>query len=342
MIGVMVRAEMKATMIRDERLEMRDRAKGISHHCLLISYLILLLLVFAVMPAYATVLTAVMKTPYFTVHYDPSDQFLAKSTADTAQDELMRIAKNLGYNIEPNLPFPLMVYRTHYSFIQEGGLKDRFTVGTARTGDERICVDASGAFVTMQQVLAHEITHAVVFRILGDRAQALPMWANEGLAKYESDDYPDRDANILSDAAANGTLMSLSDLESSFPEDNSGLAYAESASAMRFLVKRYGASAPKKMLTELAASGLFEKAIVKATDESESVFISRWTNSLSKQYWFLRVSTIAGAFGGAAMAGLVVIAFIIRRRKMAQAAREWEWEQFDESMGRQLKDWPHR
>lgn len=328
-------------MTRDEGLEMRDRV-SITHHYSMICSLALLLLLLIVFPARATVLTAVMKTPYFTVHYDPSDHFLAESTAETAQDELMRISKNLGYTVEPKRPFPLMVYRTHYSFIKEGELEDRFTVGTARTGDERITVDASGAFMTMKQVLAHEITHAVTFRILGYQAHALPMWANEGLAKYESEDYPDADASLLSSAAANGTLIPLSDLESSFPKDNISLAYAESASAMRFLIQHHGASAPKLMLAEMSASGSFEKAITKATGQSENEFITNWTASLSKQYQPLRVSTIIGALGGVTMAGLVVLAFIIRRRKMAQAAREWEWEQFDESMGRQLKDWPHR
>jgi hypothetical protein len=299
-------------------------------------------LALAVAPAFATELTAVMKTPYFTVHFDPSDHYLAESAASAASDELQRVSKDLGYKIEQGRPIPLMVYRTHLSFTREGGIKDRFTVGTARTGDEQISVDASGAFVTMKTVMSHEITHAVIFRILGDRAGALPLWVNEGLAKYESELYPDADNAAVTDAGANATLIPLSDLAASFPSDRTDLAYAESASAMRYMVKRYGRSAPKTLLAELASTGSFDKAIAKATGKTASAFIAEWANSLSRQFWVLRAWKIVGAFGGAIMAGLAVLAFIIRRRRMAQAAREWEWEQFEDSMERQLREWPHR
>lgn len=290
----------------------------------------------------ATALTATMKTQYFDVRYDPADKYLADSTADAAHDELVRISKLLGYRIEPDKPFPLWIYRTHYSFIKEGGLDDRFTVGTARTGDERISVDASGAFVEMKQVLGHEITHAVIFRILGDKAGALPLWANEGLAKVESEQFSETDNVLVTEAASNLNLIALSDLAVKFPSARTDLAYAESASAMRFLVKRYGESAPKAMLAELARTGSFDKAILKATGDSQGTFISNWTNSLNKRYSVLRVWQIGGAFGGAIMAGLAIWAFVVRRRKMAEAARQWEWEQFEESMERQLREWPHR
>jgi hypothetical protein len=300
-------------------------------------------LLFAVLtPTHATVLTAAMRTPYFDVRYDPADKFLAESTVETAHDELVRVSRDLGYRIEPERPIPLRIYRTHYSFITEGGLEDRFIVGTARTGDERISVDASGAFVTMKQVLAHEITHAVVFRILGSRTRALPLWFNEGLAKYESEEYVGADDTLLANAAADGSLIPLSALASTFPKDNTGLAYAESASAVRYLVKHHGRWAPRIVLAELAATGSFDKAIAKATGRSESAFVASWNDSLSRRFAVLRVWRIIAAFGGAAMAILAVIAFVIRRRRMAQAAREWEWEEFEDSVDRQLRDWPHR
>ena len=293
-------------------------------------------------PVSATVLTATMNTPYFAVRYDPADKILANTTVETAQDELTRISKALGYRVEPDRPIPLRIYRTHYSFIQEGGIDDKFTVGTARSGDERISVDASGAFVTMKQVIAHEITHAVIFRILGDRSRELPLWANEGIAKYESEEYPDADNNLLANAASDGSLIALSDLKKTFPKDKGSLAYAESASAIRYLVKRRGSAAPRALLAELAATGSFDKAFTKAAGQSEYAFVAAWNRNISKQFAVLRAWHIAAAFGGAGMAILVVIAFIIRRRRMAHAAREWDWEEFEDSMERQLRQWPHR
>ena len=304
--------------------------------------LLTLVLSFSSATIAATVLTAMIKTPYFTVFYDPADPYLAESAAEAASDEFQRISKSLGYHIEPNRPMPLMVYRTHHTFTREGGHKDRYTVGTARSGDERISVDASGAFVAMKTVMAHEITHAVIFRILGNQAGALPLWVNEGLAKYESEPYPDPDNERVAEAASESTLIPLSNLRTSFPDKRVDLAYSQSASAVRFMVKEYGESAPKKLLAELAKSGSFDKALLKATGKTEDQFIDEWVGSISKRYRLLRMWKIASAFGGAIMSILVIVAFVIRRRRMAQAAREWEWEEFDDSMSRQLRDWPHR
>lgn len=283
-----------------------------------------------------------MNTPYFTVHYDPADPFLAESAAEAASDELQRIAKDLGYKLESDRPIPLMIYRTHYSFIQEGGHKDRYVVGTARTGDERISVDASGAFVAMKTVMAHEITHAVIFRILRDKAHTLPLWVNEGLAKYQSEPYPDVDNALVADAAADGTLIPLAQLHSSFPDKRTDLAYAQSASAVRFMVKHHGKSAPRTLLAELADSGSFDKALHTATGKIEKEFTAEWVDSIGRKFRLLRAWRIVSTFGGSIMAFLAILAFVIRRRRMAQAAREWEWEEFDDSMSRQLKDWPHR
>lgn len=292
--------------------------------------------------AFATVLTAAMKTPHFDVRYDPESPILAQTTVDVAEDELARISKTLGYRIEPNRPIPLWVYRRHQTFIEEVGLRDEFTVGLARSGDERICIDASGALVTMKQVLAHELTHAVIFRILGDHARELPLWVNEGLAKYESETYHGSDDDLLADAAAGGGLMPLTDLRHTFPRDRSSLAYAESASAIRYLVKRRGPDAPRVLLAELAKTGSFDRAFVKAAGQSERAFAAEWHASVSRRFVVLRVWRFAAAFGGAGMAVLAVVAFVIRRRRLARAAREWEWEEFEDSMERQLREWPHR
>jgi len=334
-------------------MENRERAPGRRFHSIPYSLFpipysaLSLLRAFAIVlvllsPAFATVLTATMKTPHFDVRYDPESPILAQTTVDAAEEELARISKSLGYRIEPNRRIPLWVYRRHQTFIDEVGLRDEFTVGIARSGDERICIDASGALVTMKQVLAHELTHAVIFRILGDHARKLPLWVNEGLAKYESEKYHGSDDDLLADAAAGGGLIPLVDLRHAFPRDRSSLAYAESASAIRYLVKRRGRDAPRVLLAELARTGSFDRAFVKAAGQPERAFVADWNASITRRFAVLRVWRFAAAFGGAAMALLAVVAFVIRRRRIAQAAREWEWDEFEEAMERQLRQWPHR
>jgi hypothetical protein len=165
---------------------------------------------------------------------------------------------------------------------------------------------------------------------------------HEGLAKYQSEPYPDADDALVAQAAADGTLIALADLKKRFPGKRSDLAYAESSSAVRYMVHKYGSSAPKRLLAEVAKSGSFDKALFEATGVVEKEFVSQWAGSISKRYRLLRTWRILSALGGSTMAILAIIAFIIRRKRMARAAREWEWEEFEDSMSRQLRDWPHR
>ncbi len=129
-------------------------------------------------------LSGATRTTYFMVHFDPSDPYLGRIMAGVAEDQLLRVARDLGYKPSNTEPFPLYVYRTHSEFIKAGGLESReFTVGTAQTENAAISVDASGVFEPVDEVLGHEITHAVISRILGPNIAALPLWLNEGLAK---------------------------------------------------------------------------------------------------------------------------------------------------------------
>ena len=287
-------------------------------------------------------LTAVMKTPHFTVRYDAADKQLARRTVDTAEAELARIADQLGYKLERDKPIPLLVYGSHSAFIKAGNIEDRMTVGTARSGDETISIDASGKLIRVRHVLAHEITHAVIFRILGPNSYALPLWANEGIAVNLSRSPTVNDEAIIAESASNGTIIPLSSLTIAFPSDRTALAYAESWSAIAYLINEHGESAPRELLAELALTGSFDRAIAKVAGKSETAFVQDWEASLKERYSTVRMLQIAAAFLGPIMAVLAIWAFVARRRKMRQAAREWEWEEFEESMERQLREWPHR
>ena len=286
-------------------------------------------------------LVGLIQTTYFDVHYDPSEKRIARLMADVARDELLRISKDLGYTPVKSRPFPLYVYPSHYGFIKAGGLEtSKFTVGTASSRDESISVDTSGAFAKPEKILAHEITHAVIFRILQSKVVLLPLWMNEGLAKYESDDYTSEDDQSIIDAATDGTLMPLSDLASIFPENRISLAYTESASAIRYMVSKYGKSSPKVLLEKLARTGSLDNATRAATGLTSEQLADEWYTQITKKYWPVKISRTAMTMISVLMALLVIAAFIVRRKQKIEAARRWEQEEFDEAMRRQLgNDW---
>jgi len=165
---------------------------------------------------------------------------------------------------------------------------------------------------------------------------------NEGLAKYESRGPTGDDEAIIAEAAANGTIIPLRDLAASFPGERSALAYAESWSAVQYLVRKHGQEAPKEILADLARTGSFDAAISSVTGQTQRSFVKSWEDSLIKRLNWARILQITGGFVGLSMAVLAIAAFIVRRKRMRDAARQWEWEEFEESMERQLREWPHR
>jgi|GEM_PF-825631 len=261
-------------------------------------------------------LSGTLRTAHFVVSYEPSDPFLAKLLADTAEDELRRISSDLGYSPEKNRPFKLYVFTTHTDFIRAGGLEtSKFTVGTTSLGSDEIMVDASGTFDLPERILAHEITHAVVFRMLGFLATEMPLWMHEGLAKYESRESSTYDEEMVATAAAEGSLIPLSHLHNAFPRSNTGLAYAESAAAVKFLIARYGPEIPRRLLKELIRTHSMDAAMIATTGQTISEFEKEWFRAVSKRYRGLRMVRLGTTLVSVMMATLAVVAYLKRRKE---------------------------
>lgn len=286
-------------------------------------------------------LSAVKHSGYFLIHYDPSDPYLAERIASIANDELARISKDLGYKPSKYEPFIVYVYAVHYDFIKEGGLQSqKFTVGTTSGEHAKISVDASGSFDQPQTIVAHELTHAIIFRILGPNTDKLPLWFNEGMAKFESGGSDSTDHTLLIDAASDGTALSLSEISKHFPEKTTSLAYAESVSAIEFLTKKYGKSAPRKILNDFAATGSLDKAMKTATGKDVSQFSEEWFERINKSYAVIRMGKTAMAIISLLMASLAIAAYFRRKQQKIEAAKRWEQEEFEEALRKQQgNDW---
>lgn len=269
-------------------------------------------------------LSGTMRTRHFIVRYEPEDPFLAKLLAETAEDELERIARNLGYKPGKE-PFKLYVFRTHVDFIKAGGLEtSKFTVGTTTLSTDEIAVDASGVFDIPERIIAHEITHAVIFRMLGNLATVMPLWMHEGIAKYESREPYRYDEEMIATAAAEGSLIPLKRLRDSFTKTRTGLAYAESASAVRYLISKHGREAPRKILKEIINTASIDIAMSRVTGCSLDQFEREWLESVSKKYRGLRMIRLGTAFVSSLMAALAVIAYVVRRKQKMEQVDEDE------------------
>ncbi len=103
-----------------------------------------------------------------------------------------------------------------------------------------------------ERQLPHEMVHLLQYAVVGESYGYVPVWLLEGAASQaELNPNPDYE-RVLRKASESDSLLSISSLCTSFPREASGafLAYAESASFVRFLHQNFGTSGLEKLMGE--------------------------------------------------------------------------------------------
>lgn len=129
-----------------------------------------------------------------------------------------------------------------------------------------------------ERQLPHEIVHLMQYAIVGEGYHSMPVWLLEGTASLaELNPNPDYE-RVLKKAAAGDSLLPFSSLCSAFPREVSGafLAYAESASFVRFLHENYGTSGLKDLMGQYKNGLGCEQGIQAAFGVSLRQLEYRW------------------------------------------------------------------
>lgn len=135
---------------------------------------------------------------------------------------------------------------------------------------------------TMRWLVPHELTHLLLYEAMGSDYGRLPPWLNEGLA-VANEQVPDPDEElVLGRAFQSGQLLSLDALCYSFPQqdDQVRLAYAQSASVVRFIQENYGYSAIRGLVEAYSEGFDCWGGVRQALGISLNSLESRWRESL--------------------------------------------------------------
>jgi hypothetical protein len=131
-------------------------------------------------------------------------------------------------------------------------------------------------------VVPHELTH-LVFETAADNPYHFPpRWLNEGLAVYKSEGYGSSDRAMVEDAVARGTLIPLGGLTGQFPTSQEPffLAYAESVSAVDYLVRTHGQDSLVSLIRSYADGRTDDEAFSAALGLDMSAFGEAWLEDL--------------------------------------------------------------
>jgi hypothetical protein len=172
----------------------------------------------------------------------------------------------------------------------------------------------------------HELMHLALNDAIGDHH--VPRWFDEGLAIHESGEQWTERLGTLWQATLAKTLLSFADLDRGFAADGSdvGVAYAESADVVRFLMRDDDRARFGSLVQRLRAGTPFDRAVGDAYDTDLRKLEYEWRTEVSHRFGVVPLLT-----GGGALWGLIVVlagaAYVKRRRRARAKLEQWEREE---------------
>ena len=150
--------------------------------------------------------------------------------------------------------------------------------------DGKIRIPSKGLHVGssyLKPILFHEYTHAVIHFLAGGW---IPAWLNEGLAQYMEGRDHQAQLSLVRQAKSKSTVLSLAKLNQGFSQfserQSADLAYAESYSAVQFMIDRNGMYDVKKVITLLGQGQSLDQALKDVIRMNLADFENDWLRSL--------------------------------------------------------------
>jgi hypothetical protein len=183
-------------------------------------------------------------------------------------------------------PVDFFIYADNDAFYDALGPGTRENVGGQANADIRtLFAQISPGSIDdawVEDVVPHELIHLVFDTAVKNPYHFPPRWLNEGLAVYLSVGYEASDRSAVEAAARAGDLIPLDGLAGQFPTSASrfGLAYAESASAVDFLIRNHGEDTMVSLVRSYADGRTDDEAFEAAIGMDVAAFNDAWLADL--------------------------------------------------------------
>ena len=220
-----------------------------------------------------------VERPNFLLRYDGRvNETIGTKIAAAMDDEYYELSKELSFS--PRAPIEVTLY-TNREF--QDVTHAPSWVSALNDGEIRIPVEGLEEVTPrLRQLLRHELTHSFVnARTLGN----CPTWFHEGLAQLRERNQDTRHYQTLVGAQANGTLMPLWSLEGSilgYGKEKALLAYAESRSAVEYLIARRGKDSIPRIIDLLARQQTMNDALKSVVGLDYQQFQTAWETDITR------------------------------------------------------------
>lgn len=222
-----------------------------------------------------------------------------------------------------------VVADTEARFLELTGSSGEQSLAVAFGGEQLVVISRPAMVKSgsdrIHQVLVHELAHVY----LDVKCKAMvPRWVHEGVAQIVSGQWTDAPGEgTMAISAYTGGLLPLRDLVVSFPSDVSqrNLAYAESFSAMRFVVRERHENSLRHFLASVRGEEGKKYLESLAGGIALDALDQQWQGRLRSPVFLTTVFLGSSVFWGLG-AILVVVAWVLKRRHSKVLREEWKQE----------------
>ncbi|HMM40945.1 MAG TPA: peptidase MA family metallohydrolase [Thermomicrobiales bacterium] len=222
-----------------------------------------------------------------TVYWYKGSESFARDVVDTANRGVGRLGEKFG--IVASEPVRLIIYGDERAFNRALPPNSAEWIGGQAHPEWNLIVAEidpdSSANSEIRRMVPHEISHLILHQATANPFNTAPNWLDEGLAVYNQETPDPRFQDTLEDAVADGKLIPVRALNSSFPTDpdQAILSYAESASIVTFIADDLGddklASLVAVFRDEVSYAEAVERSLGMTIDELDA----QWKASLGYQ-----------------------------------------------------------
>jgi hypothetical protein len=226
-------------------------------------------------------------------HWYTGDLSFGQALADRGFEALNRASRLMA--AEPPDQLDIYVYET-VSDLQSGlRLGGREWVGghaDPRLGVVMVYgINDPLDLIRLESDLSHELTHVMVYQIVGPGYGTTPVWLDEGLAINAEPQPNPQYTDALTTAVQSDALESIQVLCTSFGIDPNRaiLSYAESASLVRYLQDRFGPQDIQKLLAAYRDGATCDGGVRRVLNLSLPELQSDWENDVLRASPFTKL-----------------------------------------------------
>ena len=221
------------------------------------------------------------------VHWYEGDRSFGERALGIATTAVVETSELLG--VEEDAPIDFFVYADREAFYDALGPGTRENVGGQANAEIRTLF----AHIPPSQlddpwvetVIPHEMVHLVFDTAVQNPYHFPPRWLNEGLATYLSEGYDAGKRGVVEEAVSDGSIIPLAGLVGQFPTAGARflLAYAESVSAVDYLIRTYGQESLVSLITSYADGRSDDEAFEAAIGIDVTAFDAAWLADLGAE-----------------------------------------------------------